>query len=93
MTESTETQAPPGHLPIVTPARVIAGLCLLTPFIGTLWVSSYAKAEPDLGGVPFFYWYQLMWVPISAILTITAYLLVRKDERNRKALKAGDGQS
>ncbi|WP_377269459.1 DUF3311 domain-containing protein [Peterkaempfera sp. SMS 1(5)a] len=92
MTETTEAQAPPGRLPIVTPARVVAAICLLAPFVATLWVASYAKTGPKLGGVPFFYWYQLLWVPISAALTITAYLLMRREDRQRKALKGGEGQ-
>ncbi len=92
MTETPEAQAPPGRLPLVTPARVVSALCLLAPFVGTLWVSSYSKTGPKLGGVPFFYWYQLLWVPISAALTITAYLLMRREARQHKALKAGEEQ-
>jgi hypothetical protein len=60
--------------------------------VGTLWVSSYARTGPELGGVPFFYWYQLLWVPVSAALTVTAYLLVRREDRLRRAAKGGDGQ-
>ncbi|AXI79383.1 DUF3311 domain-containing protein [Peterkaempfera bronchialis] len=92
MTETPQAQAPPGRLPIVTPSRVAAGLCLAAPFVATLWVSSYARTGPELGGVPFFYWYQLLWVPISTVLTFTAYLLVRREARQRKALPGGDGQ-
>ncbi|MFJ6212933.1 DUF3311 domain-containing protein [Streptomyces sp. NPDC092296] len=90
MTETPQAQAPPGRPPIVTPARVVAGLCLLAPFIGTLWVSTYARTGPELGGVPFFYWYQLLWVPLSAALTVSAYLLMRREERRRRASEAGD---
>jgi hypothetical protein len=38
-----------------------------------LWVPSYNSIEPSLGGVPFFYWYQLLWVFISAILIAIVY--------------------
>ena len=31
------------------------------------WCPTYAKDEPRLWGFPFFYWYQLLWVFISAI--------------------------
>jgi hypothetical protein len=34
-----------------------------------------------LWGFPFFYWYQLMWVPIVAILAAVAYLLSRRAQR------------
>lgn len=68
----------------MTPTRVVAALCLIAPFVGMLWVGSYAKVEPTLIGIPFFYWYQMLWVPISAALTSVAYLLVRREQRARK---------
>ncbi|MCD0482866.1 DUF3311 domain-containing protein [Streptacidiphilus sp. ASG 303] len=91
-TETPEAQAPPGRPPVVTPVRVLAGLCLVAPFVATLWVSSYADTSPDLGGVPFFYWYQLLWVPLSALLTVSAYLLVRREERQRRVRGGGDAR-
>lgn len=44
-------------------------IILLLPFIGLLWVPFYNQAEPSLLGFPFFYWYQLLWVPVTAFLT------------------------
>lgn len=75
---------PAGHRPVVTPTRVVAGVCLVIPFIAMLWVSSYARLTPELIGIPFFYWYQMAWVVISTALTFTAYRLVRREERTRK---------
>ncbi len=80
----------PTRLPAVTPARVIAGVCLLAQFVGALWVSSYARLTPRLLGFPFFYWYQLLWVVLGAVLTGAAYLLVRSDERARRAARRPD---
>ncbi|MET7935209.1 DUF3311 domain-containing protein [Streptomyces sp. NPDC005322] len=80
----SDTSASPGRRPVITPTRVVAGLCLIAPFIGMLWVGSYAKVEPALMGIPFFYWYQMLWVPISAALTSVAYVLVRREQRARK---------
>ncbi|WP_202239088.1 DUF3311 domain-containing protein [Actinacidiphila reveromycinica] len=71
-------------MPVVTPARVVAGICLLIPLVSTLWVSTYSRLTPTFIGMPFFYWYQLAWVPVSAALTYTAYVLVRRDARSRK---------
>ncbi|SEC57710.1 Protein of unknown function [Streptomyces melanosporofaciens] len=68
----------------MTPTRVVAALCLIAPFVGMLWVGSYAKVEPTLIGIPFFYWYQMLWVPVSAVLTSVAYVLVRREKRARK---------
>ncbi|MEU5387978.1 DUF3311 domain-containing protein [Kitasatospora cineracea] len=76
---------------MVSPARVLAGLCLLVPIVVVLWVPSYSKTSPEFGGLPFFYWYQLMWVPVSALFTGTAYLLIRRDEAARKAASAVSG--
>ncbi|MFF4339835.1 DUF3311 domain-containing protein [Kitasatospora sp. NPDC001540] len=75
----------PGAPPAVSVARVLAGLCLLVPIVVMLWVPSYNRLAPGLGGMPFFYWYQLLWVPVSALFTGTAYLLVRRDEALRRA--------
>ncbi|GAA2920801.1 hypothetical protein GCM10020221_16230 [Streptomyces thioluteus] len=49
-----------------------------------LWVDSYARPTPELIGIPFFYWYQMLWVLISTALTTVAYVLVRRNERARK---------
>ena len=46
---------------------------LLLPFIAMLWVSSYNRVSPELFGFPFFYWYQLLWVIISAALAAFVY--------------------
>jgi hypothetical protein len=75
---------PDAKPPVVTPSRVIAGLCLLAPFVALLWVNSYSRVTPTFIGIPFFYWYQMAWVPVSAALTFAAYVLVRREERARK---------
>jgi hypothetical protein len=80
----SDTSASSGKRSVVTPLRVVAGLCLIAPFIGTLWVGAYAKTEPTFIGVPFFYWYQILWVPLSALLTSVAYILVRRERRARQ---------
>jgi hypothetical protein len=72
-------------LPVITPVRVVVGLCLFVPFIALLWVSSYARTEPTFVGMPFFYWYQMLWVLISAVMTMVAYKLVKRDEARRRA--------
>lgn len=88
----SSSQVPaPGAPPVVSPARVLAGLCLLVPIVVVLWVPSYSKTSPEFGGLPFFYWYQLMWVPVSALFTGAAYLLIRRDEAARKAASAVSG--
>ena len=80
-----DTPGPAGGRPVVTPNRVAAGVCLIIPFIALLWVNSYTRPTPAFIGIPFFYWYQLAWVPVTAGLTSIAYVLVRREERARKA--------
>jgi hypothetical protein len=55
---------------------VVAGVLLVIPLIALLWVGSYAKEDPKLGGIPFFFWYQFLWVFITAGLTYAAHRLV-----------------
>jgi membrane protein implicated in regulation of membrane protease activity len=74
---------------VVTPLRVVIALCLLAPFVAMLWVGSYAKVDPTFIGIPFFYWYQMLWVLISTALTMIAYQLWRRDQRARSAAKGG----
>jgi FtsH-binding integral membrane protein len=49
-------------------------LLFVVQFVGVLWVPVYNRAEPSLMGVPFFYWYQMLWVIISAVFTAIVYL-------------------
>jgi hypothetical protein len=55
-------------------------ILLLLPFIGLLWVPFYNYLEPALFGFPFFYWYQLAWVPISSLLIWLVYRRRTPDE-------------
>lgn len=75
--------------PRATGTYVAAGVLLLAPFVALLWVSSYARETPRLLGFPFFYWYQFLWVLVSAALTWVAYLLVRRVEPTRERLDDG----
>ncbi|MFJ9348912.1 DUF3311 domain-containing protein [Streptomyces sp. NPDC101237] len=77
--------------PVVTPIRVVITVCLLAPFVAMLWVGSYAKTDPTFIGIPFFYWYQMLWVLISTALTMTAYQLWQREQRARKAAAGTDG--
>jgi hypothetical protein len=46
---------------------------LALPFLGLLYPPLYGRHDPELFGFPFFYWYQLAWVPVTALLTIIVY--------------------
>jgi Protein of unknown function (DUF3311) len=55
------------------PARNWWYLLLLIQFVGALWVPLYNSIEPSWAGIPFFYWFQLLMVLISAGLTAIVY--------------------
>lgn len=49
---------------------------LVIPLIATLWPPFYAKSTPMLSGIPFFYWYQFLWVILTVIITAIVYAVV-----------------
>ena len=49
-------------------------LLLLVQFVAVLWPPFYNQLEPVLFGMPFFYWYQLLWIIIGAALTAAVYV-------------------
>ena len=54
---------------------------LLVPLLGVLVPPIYNAEEPRLIGLPFFYWYQLAWVPLGVAITALVY---RKTRRGRR---------
>jgi hypothetical protein len=58
-----------------------AGACLGAPVAALLWVPWYARDRPRVAGMPFFYWYQFLWVPLSLLCMIAAYLLLYRRHR------------
>lgn len=63
--------------------RIAAYAGLLLPFVAILWVPLYARDEPRLAGLPFFYWYQFAWVLITVALMTASYHLLRRAESRR----------
>jgi hypothetical protein len=62
---------------------------LIVAIMGTLWVPIYARSGPELGPFPFFYWYQLIWVPMTGLLCWICYLLLK----TKPAHGAGPGNN
>ncbi len=70
----------PGAPPVVREHRrrhPIAWLLLL-PLLGTLIPEIYNRTSPSIGGMPFFYWYELAWIPVSVACTLAVYLATRE---------------
>ncbi len=57
------------------PAAVFVYLLFLVIVLVTLWVPLYNRVEPAWHGVPFFYWFQLAWIVVTAFATVLAYRL------------------
>ena len=64
-----------------TGAWILVTILLLVAVLGTLIVPIYARSTPKLGSFPFFYWYQLIWVPVVALLTTICYLITTRVAR------------
>jgi hypothetical protein len=48
---------------------------LIIPYLAILWVPSYNRVEPLAFGIPFYYWYQLLWVVLStAVIAVVLFL-------------------
>ncbi|MGX7001975.1 DUF3311 domain-containing protein [Caballeronia sp. KNU42] len=58
-------------------ARTAGTLLLLIPYVALLWLPFYNETHPSLMGFPFFYWYQLLWVPLTSLILYVVYRWVR----------------
>ena len=89
-TASDRPSPPAGGRPILSPLRAVAAVCVIAPFVAMLWIPSYNKTNPKLLGFPFFYWYQLLWVIITAVLMAIAVQAVKYDNAARRAQRPSD---
>ncbi|MFI5313811.1 MAG: DUF3311 domain-containing protein, partial [Candidatus Dormibacteria bacterium] len=85
------------EVPTRGPARplpyVISGILLVIAIAVPLIVPIYARSEPALWGIPFFYWYQMLWVLIDSVLLWICYaLIVREDRRRRAAVRTPEAR-
>jgi hypothetical protein len=84
------TSTPPSEVRSGKPARLRAktllpvALLLLIPCAALAAVPLYSRETPELWGWPFFYWYQVLWVFITPVLTYTAYLLIQRARGERR---------
>jgi Protein of unknown function (DUF3311) len=58
-----------------------ARLLLILPFIAVLWVPFYNRTQPTLWSLPFYYWYQMLWILLGAVVIGLVYLLEHGTER------------
>lgn len=65
-------------------ARHWPRLLLVIPLLLVIWPPLYNRLEPDLAGIPFFYWYQLACILAGAAIVIVVYLLETRLAASRK---------
>lgn len=75
-------------VPTRGPARpgpyIAAGILLAISILAPLLVPLYSIDKPRFAGMPFFYWYQMLWVPITAGIIGVTYWIVAKEDRRRR---------
>jgi hypothetical protein len=76
--------APPGKRPAMW---AVVAVLLGAAIAGTLWVPIYARSAPKFGPFPFFYWYQLIWVPVTAALCWICCLLLKSGPGSRGVVR------
>ncbi len=52
-------------------------ILLVVPMLASLWIPLFNHLRPTLLGIPFFYWYLLIWVPLSGIFNGLVVYLTR----------------
>ena len=60
--------------------RKHVGWLLLIPIMACLVPALFNRRTPTLAGIPFFYWGQLMLVPVAALAACLVVLLQRDDK-------------
>ena len=56
-------------------------LLLWVPCVVALWAPLYNMTEPTLFGIPFFYWWQMVWIVLTALCIVPVY---RHQEKRNK---------
>ena len=85
-------------IPTRGPARpgpyILSGILIAIGIVMPLVVPIYARQRPTLFGMPFFYWYQMLWVLIDSFLLWICYgVITREDRRRRDAVRNLDHQA
>jgi uncharacterized membrane protein YdbT with pleckstrin-like domain len=73
--------APRHRLPAGT--TIAVAILLLIPCVALAIVPVYSRQTPKLWGWPFFYWYQVLWIVLTPIVTWIAYKLVQRARGER----------
>jgi hypothetical protein len=54
---------------------------LLIPIVLPLLTFLYNHETPELFGIPFFYWFQMLLAPLAVVATVSVFYLSRRTRR------------
>ncbi|TQC41329.1 DUF3311 domain-containing protein [Rhodococcus sp. WS4] len=82
MIPSPPPSAPPDNPrpPLSWTKRVICAVLVATPVVLALSVPLYQRTEPTLGGLPFFYWFQMTMAVAAACGCGATYFIAFRNE-------------
>ena len=63
---------------------VLSAFLILAPVALGLAVPLYQRTGPALGGIPFFYWFQMAAAVLTALCTTAVYRLLFAGERDEE---------
>ena len=70
---------------------ILIAVLLAPAVVLPLLVGLYDRPDPEVFGFPFYFWAQMMMIPMAVVLTIIAYYLAkvaeRRDRDNREATR------
>ena len=62
---------------------------LLIPIVVPLLTFLYNRETPQLFGIPFFYWFQMLLAPLAVLASVSAFYLARRTPVARGTRVAG----
>ena len=83
----TEATSPPRRSVIAAHPLLSAGIAILivADIFFALYTPIYSRLTPKLGDFPFFYWYLLIFMPVTSVALWLATLLQKRLESNGEA--------
>lgn len=64
---------------------LLVGALLAPAVVLPLCVPLYDRREPELGGWPFFFWFQMALIVVAVALTVAAYVVAKRVDRLDRA--------
>ncbi len=65
-----------GGAKIMNKKYLLAGILIIIPTVILAIVPLYNHSKPAFSGLPFFYWFQTLWLIIATVLYVLASLLI-----------------